>query len=463
MDCLRAFLRRERALLMIFGVALLLRLGITVIALLVNSAFNAAAPENALEIFSRPDSAGYLGPALALADSGEYLTEPGGVPGVMRAPGFPAVAAVFLKISGGSFGFLALLLAFLNALAVLVAGWGIRTLWGNTASLIGASLIALNLTAIAQAPMFLSDSLFSLVAACQFWSFALFYRKRKIHYFAAAAALAACGALIRPINVAWIFPALFLVAVLPDAAWKFKLRTALSGAVIFFLLLLPWQLRNASLGAGMCIDVNTGAMLHQNGAMLLAAANGTEYEAEKQNILRELETEFADTERFPDEKSRVDHRLKRFAGIIREHPVLWFSQHFRWQILLPDAPVFFELLGLTESDRGTLNVLHTQGIRAAVNHYFDGRLWIPALVLPLLAVTGILYAGALGQLVVWCRTIRRSWYWLFLFLAFAEYYFFLPGPITVPRYQLPALPFLAGMSALFWYGIFCRFRRKNRN
>ena len=34
-------------------------------------------------------------------------------------------------------------------------------------------------------------------------------------------------------------------------------------------------------------------------------------------------------------------------------------------------------------------------------------------------------------------------------IAFAEYYFFLPGAITAPRYQLPALPCLCTMAGLW--------------
>ena len=38
-------------------------------------------------------------------------------------------------------------------------------------------------------------------------------------------------------------------------------------------VLLPWMARNAAAGAPWCIDTNTGAMLHQNGAMIPAEAS----------------------------------------------------------------------------------------------------------------------------------------------------------------------------------------------
>ena len=206
--------------------------------------------------------------------------------------------------------------------------------------------------------------------------------------------------------------------------------------------------RNAALGAGWSIDTNTGAMYHQNGAMILARVNRSSFEEEKAKILAELETEFADAEKYPDRKSRSSYRLKKFRELIFAHPLVWLPQHFRPHILLPDAPTFFEILGVTSAGRGTMDVMQKEGVSAAVRFYFGDRLWVLIPVIPLLCVTLAMYALALWKLIVWAANLRREWYWIFLFLAFVEYYFFLPGPITAPRYQLPALPFLALMAAL---------------
>jgi hypothetical protein len=49
-------------------------------------------------------------------------------------------------------------------------------------------------------------------------------------------------------------------------------------------------------------------------------------------------------------------------------------------------------------------------------------------------------------MVIWLRD--KQFFLVFFFLAFVEYYLFLPGPITVPRYQMPALPLIVVMGAL---------------
>lgn len=130
--------------------------------------------------------------------------------------------------------------------------------------------------------------------------------------------------------------------------------------------------------------------------------------------------------------------------------MIYLRQHWNWEILLPDAPTLLEDFGITTSGRGTMGVLKKSGLPAALHHYF-GPGWVKylLLLLPLLLITFVLYAGAFLQLLRDLRRFRAAWPELLLFLACVEYYLFLPGAITAPRYQLPALPFLCTLSGVF--------------
>ena len=404
----------------------------------------------ALAAFSRPDTPGYLGPALALAAGEGYLNEPGGTPSVTRAPGFPALAALVLRLAGSDpWGALSVTLCALGALTAVGVFLAGREAGGDVVGLVAAALYSCNLTALANAPLLLSDTCFTLVIAFQLYWLLRFRREKRWWQFPVVLALAALATLIRPIEIAWLLPGLVLLTALPGLTWRRRLLAGGVGTALFFAILFPWQYRNAQLGAGYCIDVNTGAMYHQNGAMILAAAHGTSYEQEKQRLIAECDALFEDRERFPDEKSRVDYRLTRLREIILAHPGCWLRGHFQPAVLLPDAPAFFENLGVTSPGRGTLQVLQQEGVMAAVKHYFGPRwYWLLAALLPLLAVVGITYLGAVMMGIRYLCTWRRNWYWLLLILAFIEYFLFLPGPITVPRYQLPALPLLTVLAAL---------------
>lgn len=399
------------------------------------------------QCFSRPDTPGYLEPARSLAAGEGYTIN--GEPAMDRVPGFPLFAAIFLRLFGSESGIPALVIALIavGTLTAIPVRWAGAIWFNRRVGTVAAALYLFNPTAIANAPMLLSDTLFALFAALQLAFFGLFRRRKSLEWLLAAFGCAAIGALIRPINSVWLLPGLFLVAITPQLEWRKRLSYGFAAGTLFLLILLPWQCRNARFGGGYVLDGNTGAMYHQNGAMLLAKVNGTDFEEEKRKILAELETEFADREKYPDLASRTDYRLRRFRELILAHPLAWFPQHLRPHILLPDVPTLLENCGVTSANRGTLSVLQRDGIFAAVKHYFGGKLRLLLPLLPLLAVTGVTYLAALTTLLIYLRYWRKCYYYLFVFLAFVEYYFFLPGPITVPRYQLPALPFLTLLAA----------------
>lgn len=381
---------------------------------------------------------------------GAFLDHVGGIPTAVRAPGFPVFAALILRLFGSP-AVLAFSLVLVSTVTVYLVYCIGRNWRDEKTGLLAAALMALNLTAIANAPMLLSDTLFGLFAAFQLNLLVLAWKRKNLKFFCGAVACGAVGALIRPINSLWLFPALVVLVFLPGIAWRKKGMAALISIVLWGGILLPWMARNAAIGSGFCIDANTGSMYHQNGAMILAEVNGSEYEEEKQKILRDLEAEFADTARYSDIRSQSEYRQRQYRELVLRHWFVALRQQLQWRILLPDAPTFFENLGLTRSDRGTLNVLQRDGLWAAVQFYFDGRLWLPLLLLPFLGVTLFCYAGSgLTILFQLCR-FREHTVELLLFLSCCEYYLFLPGAITAPRYQIPALPVLTVLAAIAWF------------
>ena len=134
--------------------------------------------------------------------------------------------------------------------------------------------------------------------------------------------------------------------------------------------------------------------------------------------------------------------------MVLAHPFTYFSQHFDPLIFMPDAPTLFECFGITTSDRGTMGVLKKEGVFAAIRHYFgENYLSILLYLIPLLIPTMVLYLAFACQLAKDVFLWKNSYFEILIFLAFAEYYLFLPGSITAPRYQLPALPCLCTLGA----------------
>ena len=430
-------LKTAAAATAIFIAATLLRLAVAAPALLAED----------WRRLARPDTDGYMEPALALVAGNEY-------PGSGRVPGFPLFAALILKGGGApEHNALAYLTAALcvtgGVAATLVFFAGCCRSFGTGVA--AGALYACNLTAVANAPMLLSDTLFGAFAALQFLCFMHFWKKNRRWCFPVMTAVAAIGMLIRPINMLWIFPALALLALDMSPGWTLRRKYlyGVAGTLIFAMIATPWMFRNFFSGAGFTPDTNTGAVYHQNGAMLMAEINNTDFESEKERLLQASREEFSDTARYPDEAAREAWRLRRYRNMVLEHPLVWLRQSASWRVFIPDAPTFWELCGFTTPGRGTMGIMAKYGFFAGVRHYFGGDWKMLALTFLLILPTLALYAGALGRLVCDICELRTRWYRLAVFLAFAEYYLLLPGAITAPRYQIPALPVLCVMAATF--------------
>ena len=407
-----------------------------------------AAPETA---FFRPDTPSYVQPALALLADGRYVGAPGETePYTLRGPGYPAFLALVFGVLGKGLHLPVLLFCVLGALTCVpvyrVGCW----FGGSAAGTVAALLLALNLTSIAHAPFYLSDTLFALVTAWMLFFFARFYSHRRLPDLWLALFLDAAGTLIRPTGLLWIVPCLFLVLVFQKLSMRQRLLGAAGCLLIFAAVLTPWMYRNSLAGGGFRLDTNVGNTLYyHNCAALVSVVTGIPRIALRDRWIREAEAEFAaHPGRYPDADARTGYKLARARELIGAHKWTYLGLHFNPSILLPDAPSFFELLGLTQAGRGTLDVLHRQGILAAVGHYFGDRTWLLWPLLPALAVVAATYLGCLLQLGVWLH--RREWWLGCFFLAFVAYYLVLPGPVVMPRYHLPALPLMCVMAGAVW-------------
>lgn len=395
----------------------------------------AAEPERLL----RPDSEGYLIPAMALAESGTYPT-------TIRPPGYPLLAAA-VYAAGGNNCVLALLQVLISTASCFLTFAAAREYAGKAAGNLAALLMALNLTAIANTPLLLSDTLFALFAAGEFYLFIRYRNSGKLHFLLAATATAASAVLIRPINQLIILPMVTLTLIIPAIPWKQKAIHCLWAVLLFTAIITPWMLRNYLAGATFDIDTNTGAMRHQNGAMLMAKINHTDFESEKQKLLEIENQKFPPGSNFSG-REKEQWRKAEFRKMVMEHPFTYFFQHFDLHVLLPDAPTLMENFGTTSPNRGTMGVLKKDGIFAALKHYFGENWLIQVLfILPLILPVLLLYLGDLAAIAGNIRNLKTAYPELLLFLAFAEYYLFLPGAITAPRYQLPALPCLCTIAA----------------
>lgn len=413
--------------------------------------------------FMRPDSATYFFPARAFVETGKLTLDVGSdFPAVQRPPGyiFFLVAVFFLSCPP----IIGCLVDALTVFPVALAG---RMLAGRRAGFWAAVLYALNLTALANAPLILADSLLGFLCAWQVFFFVRAWRTKRLSDFLIGTIFAATATLTKPVNLPVLLLVPFVMAPVLMRPWrKAAVATALA-ILVSCAMLVPWMHRNQSVGAGFVLDRNSGLTALHNTAAILARVNGTDGDTERAALEAEAEAAFAGkTEQYANllelKMAEDDWYLARYKKTIIEHPGATAVTHlFQVWILLPDLPNFLQNLGLRTGERGTLAVLRKDGPAAAFRHYMDGSYAAAFLAVPFLLATGVLYA--LTAAGVWIYLRRRGWAVLTLFAVFVLYYLAAPGPVLMPRYQIPALPFACALAGAVISACGIRRWRKRRS
>lgn len=399
-----------------------------------------------VESFMRPDSATYFFPARAFVETGKLTLDVGSdFPAVQRPPGyiFFLVAVIFLSCPP----IIGCLVDALTVFPVALAG---RRLGGRRAGFWAAVLYALNLTALANAPLILADSLLGFLCAWQVFFFVRAWRTKRLSDFLIGTVFAAAATLTKPVNLPVLLLIPFVLAPVLMRPWRKAAVAAVLAILVSCVMLVPWMLRNQSVGAGFVLDRNSGLTALHNTAAILARVNGTDGDTERAALEAEAEAAFAaKTEQYTNllelKLAEDDWYLARYKKTILEHPGATAATHlFQLWILLPDLPDFLQNLGLRTGERGTLAVLRKDGPVAAFRHYMDGSYAAAFLAVPFLLAAGVLYA--LTAAGVWIYLWRRRWAVLTLFAVFVLYYLAAPGPVLMPRYQIPALPFACALA-----------------
>lgn len=402
-----------------------------------------------MESFFRTDTPTYLKPALSLLHDFTYSTAPdSGEMNFLRTPLYPLYLCLTFFISGKSLLFTVLSSIFLSSITVSFFYGAARLLLSRKFALLAGGLFLLNPTLLAHSPLFLSDTLFTFFTVLSLWSFLFYMKKGRRKALSGSLFGAGLSCLTRPVSLLWIFPILFVICCIRKFSWKKRLLDCLLAFGIFFAVVFPWIFRNYLGGAGWRIDaVSSGTSMHNRSALESRLTGIPGYRLREQYEKEAKELFQKEKEKYASLDARLAFHEKNLLETIQKHPFSYFMLHFRYEVLLPDIATFFEDLGLTATGRNTWDVINREGLFAGVRHYFQGKMYLLFIILPLLVPVGIIYIAAFGRLLI--ALWKREYLLILLFLLFSEYFLFMTGPVAMPRYQMPALPFIYILGAGF--------------
>ena len=322
-----------RRILLILGIALLLRALLPVASLLAVGSDKG---------FRFPDTGSYLRPAEEMLRTGRFTI--GGEPEIRRTPGYP-----LLLVPGILLGSPVLVTIALQAALSLATVWLVyrtaQLLFGSADTAAAAALLyALEPLSILYTTVILAETLFTALIVASFFCLADYLKRRQslLSVVLAAASLAA-SIYVRPVS--YYLP--FLVALVLAAALLLrhrKLAYLLHAAVflaVSFGPLAAWQARNrAQTGYGGFSAITAVNLHHCQAASIRARLEGKSYQ----------EVRWED---HPEQSSwsavqRYEVWKREGIGLVMEHPVLYAGIHLKGMARIlfdPGAMDYLKVLG----------------------------------------------------------------------------------------------------------------------
>jgi 4-amino-4-deoxy-L-arabinose transferase-like glycosyltransferase len=409
------------------------------------------------------DSGTYIEPARELLRNGVFARL--GQPELQRTPGFSLLLIPALLTGHFTLAVLAsnVVLSALTVLGVYVLA---RSLFGDArVAVTAAALYSIEPFSIQSTAVVASETTFTAMttwALVLIVGYACSHRPRDL---LAGIALLAASAYVRPAGyyLPFLLVAFLVVVALTRRAWN-RLPPLALAAALAVAIVLPWHLRNRSLGNSGFSAAGATILYFANGAAVTAARAGVSF-AEMQAAMGNL-----DDERYlrlhPEQRNwrwgdRYTYMQREGTKIIRQNLPLYARIHAAGMARVAFDPGAIDLLrpyGLYPKSGGLLNRMVTYGIVNAVAYLFQANP-VASLVLVVLGLFLLaLYVLALGAVLTRRRFLDPSV--LLLVLSIGYFVAIAGGPIGYGRFRHPAMPLVCVLAAAGLYTATARARRR---
>jgi 4-amino-4-deoxy-L-arabinose transferase-like glycosyltransferase len=393
---------------------------------------------------AEPDTQSYIQPALSLLRDHAYTD-----PSATRTPVYPLfIAFSYLLFGQTAVGIVALQVLISTATVLLTYLLGVRLLSRN-AAMIGSILVAISVEAITPVFFVLTETLFTFLLLSSILTYVMAWQGKRKIWLVISAILIALTVLCRPIMLP--FP-LILAGVFvfrQNEAWRQRLYSGFVYLLVYAIALCPWVVRNAVVvGVPTVSTISSASMLYYNAAVLDAHQKNINPSEARTNLFDEVTRHLAEKGLANTEANRYAEENSMAQQIISQAPLEYVTLYIKADLnnFLPGVTDLTEILGVTQGGKGTADVLNRQGLLAAINYYFAGSLWLLWLFLPLIILLGITYLCDVVAFVVLAR--KGQWFPLLILGVTSLYLLFAPGAASLPRFRVPAIPYLSLLAGL---------------
>ena len=410
------------------------------IAVLIRLAVLAAA-WNAPDRLETPDSRGYVELSETLVGEGSFTRE--NQAEIFRTPGYPLFLTAG-RILGASWWRAAVIVQMVLGVLVVYLTFILgRMLCDRLVGLWAAGFQAVALVSIAASFRILSDSLFAFMLISAVLLIVHHLRTLKWWSLLCGAVVAGLGCYVRPVGLVFcVLVVIVLIFRRVAITRRLGFAGALAGVVV--ALVVPWVVRNhlAADYAGFSSFAGD-SMYFFSAPKVLAEVEGLDVAVARRQMRQEdqIRQEASERGRSPGQAARW--RARRTREIILGHPGIYARVHLLGSsaVFLPGVTDLLEVLGVTSGQRGTLDILHREGVIAAVRHYFSGKIWALLVCVPAVIVLLVKYAFVLVCVIGKIRWKMDIGVWLIVLTVMG--FVLVGGPAATPRFRVPIEPLLS--------------------
>ena len=391
-----------------------------VVALVCRAAFWAAALPDPSRLLSPPDSAEYLTIARNVAAGHGFSadTAPPYRPDLRRTPAYTSVLAAVFLLPFGDERLASLIGALAGAATVAATYWIAWRLFGPLAALIGALLLAVDLTSVSYSVLILTETFFTVLLVAGV--VVLLHRPLRPPISVWGGVLLGLATLCRPAGV-FLGPASLPVCAWRHAGRRLIVRDYLWVNAAFAVVVLTWVARNALVaGTPTLTSIASVNLYFHRAAALEARLQGRSVD----DVRLEWERQFESLSGQWSEADKHEWMTQRARDVIASNPGTYLLITLDGFILMmqSDPTELPRVLGLREGSQA----FRAAGAAASL------QLWMmyPA------AILGLAVAARDGDR-------RRA---ALVPLTLIAYFVLVSGPEAYSRFRVPVMPFVAILS-----------------
>lgn len=361
------------------------------------------------------------------------------VPTPIRAPFYPFFLSGIYFLFGQNYTIVRIIQGILSAFLCIIIYYIAKNIFSKKVAMISAGILALYPVLIVYIGLILTETLFTFLFAISILLLIQGVNKINIYYFALSGFFLGIATLTRPVTL--LFPLLILLVIVLT-----KKKLFISWCILIFvfsLTLVPWLIRNYNLfGSFRLCSISTGYGLFTSGNM----AKGYTFD-ESYAKYAELCKQYPEPTIFIPKQSPAIELEKK----LQKEGIFLIKENFKNYILV----VIKRLPRFWWTSHSSVF-----GVDRSISEYLQSKNYLHLFIrIGLLGFHGIILVFALVGIILSLSHWRSALILFVILIYFTCHITF----DFVPRYHLPAIPYIFIFTSVALENIYKRLRNQKKN